>query len=44
MGDFEYFVIALYDILHYLFKRDMHFIICGDFNVDYFIEASQKYK
>jgi hypothetical protein len=22
----------------------MHFIICGDFNVDYFIEASQKYK
>jgi hypothetical protein len=42
MDDSEYFLIALYDILHYLFKRD--FIICGDFNVDYFTQTRQKYK
>jgi hypothetical protein len=44
MGDSEYFLIALYDILHYLLKQDMFFIICGYFNVDYFTRTSQKYE
>jgi hypothetical protein len=44
IGDFEYFPVALYGMLHYLFKPDRELIICGDFNVDYFTETRQKYK
>ena len=43
-GDFEIFLKQLENALKFLFKPNREFIICGDINIDYLTESTQKYK
>jgi hypothetical protein len=41
-GDFNQFLKKLDDTLKYLYKPTTEFLICGDINMDYLLESSQK--
>ena len=41
-GNFDSFLLNLDRVLHSLYNSTLHFIICGDFNIDYLIESERK--
>lgn len=42
VGNFQVFITKLDEILSSLFSVRVNFILCGDFNVDYLVESTQK--
>jgi hypothetical protein len=41
-GNLQYFLNGLESIIMKLYKLDLHFIICGDININYFTETHKR--
>ena len=42
VGNFDYFINQLDDLLHSLYSPKLKFIICGDFNIKFSVISSRK--